>query len=191
MKRISENPPARFPDRPIAAAENPWWIAKIKPRMEKAMAFDLIKRNVEYYLPMYTKVTRRRDNNKPRKSVLPLFPGYLSFCAAPGTQQSIYTTGRVVSVIEVRYQKRFVEELGQIYLGLNCGMPMEPVFTFEPGESVEVFAGPLRGVHGVVTRINNEHRLVLEVEGLGRAAVLVDAGMVKPVAVRGTVAGSQ
>jgi len=44
MKRVSENPPARFPARTIHEAEGVWWIAKVMPRQEKALAFDCIGR---------------------------------------------------------------------------------------------------------------------------------------------------
>jgi transcription antitermination factor NusG len=181
MKRVGENPPSRYPDRPIAEASLPWWIAKIKPRQEKALAADLLRENIEYYLPMYTKVVRRRDNNKPRKSVMPLFPGYISYCAAPEQQAVLYRTGRVVNLIEVRHQKRFVEELTQIYLGLERGVAIEPLFDFVQGDEVQVFTGPLRGLRGVIVRFPNEHKLVLSVEGLGRAAVTVDIASVKPL----------
>jgi transcription antitermination factor NusG len=184
MKRVSENPPPRFPSRRISEAEGPWWIAKVKPRQEKALAFDLIKRDIEYYLPMYTKVVRRRDNNKPRKSVLPLFPGYLSFCAHEGTQRLVYSTGRIVNLVEVRHQRRFVDELEQIYFTLDLGMPLEPfvhVADLSPGMMVEVRSGPLSGIQGTISRIQGTHRLILSVEGLGRAALTVDASVVKPI----------
>jgi transcription antitermination factor NusG len=184
VKRVSENPPARFPQRPIREAENIWWIAKVKPRQEKALAFDLIKENIEYYMPMYTKVTRRRDNNKPRKSVLPLFAGYLSFCPHKNAERAIFATGRVVNLVEVRHQKHFIGELEQIYYTLDLGMTLEPMEVLEglaAGTLVSVQAGPLRGIQGTIVRIQNHHKLILSVEGLGRAALTVDASLVKPV----------
>jgi transcription antitermination factor NusG len=183
MKRVDENPPARFPEgKVISASEAPWWIAKLKPRQEKAMAFDLIKRDIEYYLPMITKVTRRKDNNKPRKSILPLFAGYISFCASPPFQRELFATNRIVNLIEIRYQKRFIEELGQIYRTLEMGIPLEPVdVSYEPGTEVTVLYGPARGIKGVVTKTQNVSKLILSVEGLGHAAMVVDAAAVKPV----------
>jgi transcription antitermination factor NusG len=187
MKRVGENPPQRWPnDAPLEVAGPPWWIAKVKPRQEKALADDFIRREIEYYLPLYTKVVRRKDNNKPRKSVLPLFSGYISFRAAKGGQQSIFSTGRVVSVLEVRHQKRFVEELNQIYGSLSGGFSLEPLETYQPGQLVKVKSGPLRGIIGTVIQIQNQSRLVLEVEGLGRAAMVVDAAMVKVIAEENT-----
>ena len=184
MKRVSDNPPPRHPCRTIHEAEGPWWIAKIKPRQEKALAFDLIRLDIEYYLPMYTKITRRRDNNKPRKSVLTLFPGYISFCAPSGHERRIWTTNRIVNLVEVRNQKHFMEELEQIYYTLDLGVPLEPFEPprdYEKGEFVEVVSGPLRGIRGTVARAVSGHKLVLSVEGLGRAALSVDSRLVKSV----------
>jgi transcription termination/antitermination protein NusG len=182
MKRVGENPPSRFPDRLISAAETPWWVAKIKPRQEKALAFDFIKNNIEYYLPLIVKVTRRKDNNKPRKSVLPLFPGYISFCSKDTPVRSVYRTGRVVSVISIKYQRRFIEELTQIYQAIETGVVLEPLaFSYPPGATVAVISGPLRGLRGVIARVNDSDRLVLSVSGLGQASMVIDAAMVKPV----------
>ncbi|MBD3346269.1 MAG: hypothetical protein GF401_14535 [Chitinivibrionales bacterium] len=181
MKRVGDNPPARYPERPIAGATDPWWIAKLRPRQEKALAVDCIKRDIEYYLPFYTKTVRRKDNNKPRKSVLPLFPGYISYTAPPGFQQDIFKTGRVVKIIEVKHQKRLIKELGQIYRCLEENAPLEPVETFVTGDVVQIKSGPLRGVTGVVAKIQNVHKLVLTVEGLGRAAMVVDAADLRSI----------
>ncbi|MBD3422603.1 MAG: hypothetical protein GF398_21010 [Chitinivibrionales bacterium] len=181
MYRVNDNPPARFPQRPLQEAEGVWWVAKLKPRQEKLMAFDLIENETEFYLPLYTKTIRRRDNNKPRKTVLPLFPGYICFCCRKGLEHSLYGTRRVVNLVPVRHQKRFIEEMGQIYRSLEQGAPLEPLYQFFEGDEVRVVSGPLRGIHGVIIKAQNNHKLVLSVEGLGRAAMYVDAATVKPV----------
>jgi transcription antitermination factor NusG len=181
MKRVDENPPARHPCRPITEAQAPWWVAKIKPRQEKAIAIDFINLAVEYYLPLFTKVTRRKDNNKPRKSILPLFPGYISFSADKDRLRDVLHTGRVVNCIEIRHQKRFIEELCQIYFALEQGVPLEPLVEAYPeGTSVLVVSGPLRGIRGVIAKIHNNNKLILSVEGLGRAVITVNQAQVKP-----------
>lgn len=180
MRHLTDNPPTRFPDRPIDEAEFPWWVAKVKPRQEKAFAEDLLRAEVEYYLPLYTKVTRRRDNNKPRKSIVPLFPGYVSF--AQRTPEHIYTGGRVVNIISIRHQKRFVHELTQIYQALEAGASLEPLMErYDPGAEVRVRSGPMRGVVGIITRVHNQTRLVLSVEPFGTASLSIDSAMVEPV----------
>ena len=181
MKRVDENPPSRHPHRPIGEAQAPWWVAKVKPRQEKALAFDFIRQAIEYYLPLFTKVVRRKDNNKPRKSILPLFPGYISFSAEKPRLRDALRTNRVVNIIEIRHQKRFVDELSQIFLALEHGIAVEPFDEVYPeGTKVLVVSGPLRGIRGVIAKIHNNNKLILSVEGLGRAAVAVDSSQVKP-----------
>jgi transcription antitermination factor NusG len=180
MKRVQDNPPSRFPARPVAEARYPWWVAKVKPRQEKACAFDLLRGQIEYYLPLYTKVVRRRDNNKPRKSVLPLFPGYISF--SQDVPEGIYTGGRIVSIIEVRNQRRFIDEMTQVYLALEAGAKLEPLReSYDPGTRVRVRRGPMRGIEGSIVQVRGEHLLVLSVEQFGRASVTIDSSLVEPM----------
>ena len=182
MRRVNDNPPARSPDRPIDAAPLPWFVAHVKPRQEKALADDCLRLGIEYYLPLAVKVTRRKDNNKPRKSVLPLFAGYVSFTGTHETHARLYATGHVAGIIEVRHQKKFIAELGQVYSLLEKGVPLEPcTASFAEGDEVRIEAGPLRGVRGVITTVRDRELLVLTVECLGRAMTTINAAMVKPV----------
>ncbi len=179
---MSDNPPARFPARPIGETADPWFIAHVKPRQEKAVADDCLRREIEYYLPMVVHVTRRKDNNKPRKSILPLFPGYISCAGSKETFSTLYATGRIAHIIPVKNQKKFIGELNQIYSLLEQGVLLETCLTaFAEGAEVCIQAGPLKGIRGVVANAKNQNRLILSVEGLGRAMLTVDAAMVKPV----------
>lgn len=182
MRRMSDNPPSRFPERPIAEAEHPWFVVHVKPRTEKAVADDCVRKAIEYYLPMVTKVTRRKDNNKPRKSVLPLFPGYICISGNKDLYHALYATGRIATIIEIKHQKKFIAELGQIYSVLEKGVVLEPCTElFAAGTEVCIMAGPMKGIRGIVTTIKNPNKILLSVEGLGQAVMSVDAGMVKPV----------
>jgi transcription antitermination factor NusG len=180
LKRIGENPPERYPERSIELAELPWWVAKVKPRQEKALAFDFIKKNIEYYLPMVTKITKRKDNNKSRKSVITIFPGYISFCSDKSNLSAVFSTGRIVNIIEIKYQKRFISELSQIYGLTENNMDLFPCSeTSIVGDEVEIHTGPLKGIKGTIAKIQNRNMLILNVDGLGRAMVSVDANQVK------------
>lgn len=180
MSESEKTPPSRFPERPISAATERWWVAKVKPRMEKQLAFDFIKFGVEYYLPLFKKVTFRPGTNKKRIFIVPLFPGYI--CFAQDTPKDIFRTGRVVNIIEIRYQQRFIKELEQVRFALEGGFQVEPIDeTFEIETTVEVISGTLRGVRGVIASIKNNRKLVISVEGLGQAAVQVDMNQVRPV----------
>jgi transcription antitermination factor NusG len=181
MIPLSKNPPARFPQKPIIESAHPWWIAKVKPRQEKALAFDLMQWEIDYYMPLYTKQTRRQDNNKIRKSIICLFPGYLPFSAQSGFERQIYATDRIVNIVTVLHQKRFIREIEQIYRTLDLGLPVEPlesIAQFVAGKPVQIQHGPMKGICGTVIKIKGGSRLLLSVEGLGQAVVTVPAEFV-------------
>jgi transcription antitermination factor NusG len=114
--------------------------------------------------------------------VLPLFAGYLSFAGTRETHTRLYATGRVARILEIRNQKKFIAELGQVYSLLEKGVPLEPcTLSFAEGDEVYIEAGPLRGIRGVITTVRDQDRLILTVECLGRAMTTIDAAMVKPV----------
>lgn len=184
MIRLSENPPTRHPARPIHDAAFPWWVAKVKPRQEKALAFDLMEREIEYYLPLVTRVTRRKDNNKPRKSIVCLFPGYISVALPKEDIRFLYTSNRIVNVVEIRNQKRFINQLDQVYHAMDLGLALEPISDLEQfteGQQVEVEVGPMKGTIGTIAKVRKGNCLILSVEGLGKAAVAIDASQVKTV----------
>jgi transcription antitermination factor NusG len=170
---VEKIPPSRYPERSIDLADSRWWIAKVKPRQEKQLAFDFINNGVEYYLPIYKKVTFRPGTNKKRVFDVPLFPGYI--CFAQDIPQKIFVTGRVVNLIEVKNQKKFMSELGAIYFALEHGVCVEPLEdTFTVESKVEVVSGPLKGLCGIVASIRNSKQLVVEVDNLGSAVVQID-----------------
>lgn len=183
MIPISKNPPSRFPEGPPAKGDKPWWVAKVKSRQEKAFAFDLMKRNIEYYLPLITNITRRKDNNKPRKSIIPLFSGYVSFSAEQFEANNLYSTNRVSSIIEVRNQSEFLKQLNKIYHTIDLKIPIQPVVIekLELGLEVEVDTGPMRGTCGKVVKNLGGNKIAIFVEGLGVAAITVDASQVSEI----------
>lgn len=178
---MDQIPPSRFPEKPIDQAKERWWVAKVKPRQEKQLAFDFIQYGVEYYLPLYEKLTIRPGTNKKRYFSVPLFPGYISF--AQNVPQDIFRTGRVVNLIEIKNQSRFIKELTTVYMAFEHGLTVEPVT--EPvimHSQVEVISGIFKGIQGIVSSIKDQLSLILEVNGLGSAAVHIDISQVKVIA---------
>ncbi len=171
-------PPSRFPNEPIEQAKERWWIAKVKPRQEKQLAFDFLENGVEYYLPLYPKLAIRPGTNKKRYFSVPLFPGYISF--AQNVPEDIFRTGRVVNLIEIKNQIRFIKEISAVYMAFECGLTVEPVTQpVEVQSKVEVVSGVLKGIQGVVSSIKSQVSLILEVDGLGSAAVHVNATQIR------------
>jgi hypothetical protein len=180
---LSKNPPSRFPEGPINQGDNPWWVAKLKSRQEKAFAFDLLNREIEYYLPMYTNITKRKDNGKNRKSILPLFSGYLSFCTDEITAQSLFSTNRMASLIKIKAQKGFVKQLNQIYHTIDLKLPIAPLTlsNLSLGQEIVIDAGPMRGTKGHVVKNLTNNMVAISIEGLGMAAITIDSTLVNAI----------
>jgi len=157
-----------------------WWVAHTKSRNEKALAQDLIRKKISYFLPMTKKVNRRKG--RTIRSLLPLFSGYLFFCGEEEQRISLLRTNRVANLIEVKDQETLLNELSQIEQALRAGAPLTPYKYIKAGQRCRVTAGPLADLYGVVVRTRNAARLVLQIDMLGQAAsVDIDIDMIEVI----------
>jgi len=181
LLKVSENPPIIWPEaESISDFEGEWWVAHTKSRNEKALAHDLIRKNMCYFLPMSWKV--RRKSRRTIKSLLPLFSGYLFFCGNEEERSELWRTDRVANLIEVKDQQKLLKELLQIEQALRAGAPLIPHKYIKAGQKCRVMAGPLLGLQGVVIKTRGATRLVLQVDMLGQAAsVEIDVDMIEAV----------
>lgn len=181
MLKIEENPPLVWPQaESIRLFQGRWWVAHTKSRNEKALAHDLMARNVSYFLPMTWKV--RRQSHRTIKSLLPLFTGYLFFCGDENGRIELLKTNRVASLIEVKDQASLVDELVGFERALRAGAPLIPHKYIAKGQWCRVIAGPLLGLEGIVVQTKSDTRLVLQIDLLGQAAsVEIDMDMIEPV----------
>jgi len=178
--KIEENPPLVWPQaESIRLFQGRWWVAHTKSRNEKALAHDLMARNVSYFLPMTWKV--RRQSHRTIKSLLPLFTGYLFFCGDENGRIELLKTNRVASLIEVKDQASLVDELVGFERALRAGAPLIPHKYIAKGQWCRVIAGPLLGLEGIVVQTKSDTRLVLQIDLLGQAAsVEIDMDMIEP-----------
>lgn len=181
MLKIHENPPLIWPQvESIRQIEGQWWVAHTKSRNEKALAHDLMAKNVSYFLPMTWKV--RKQSHRTIKSLLPLFTGYLFFCGDDNGRVELLKTNRVANLIEVPDQDGLVGELTRFEQALRVGAPLIPHKYIAKGQWCRVIAGPLMGLEGIVVQTKGDTRLVLQINMLGQAAsVEIDMDMIEPV----------
>ena len=179
MLKVSENPPIIWPQvESICDFSGQWWVVHTRSRNEKALAHDLISKNISYFLPMSWKVRRR--SRRTIRSFLPLFSGYLFFCGQEEQRIELLRTNRVANLIEVNNQQKFLDELVQIDQALRAGAPLMPHKYIKVGQQCRVIAGPLIGLEGVVVKTRGAIRLVLQIDILGQAAsVEIDIDMIE------------
>ena len=181
MLKESENPPIIWPEeQSICDFAGIWWVAHTKSRNEKALANDLVRKKINYFLPMSWK-TRHQRGRKIR-SLLPLFSGYLFFCGNENQRLELLRTNRVANVIVVKNQQKLLSELVQIEQALKAGASLAPHKYVRKGQLCRVTSGPLVDLQGVVVTTKNAARLVLQIDMLGQAAsVEVDTDMIEVV----------
>ena len=182
MLKESENPPLVWPqEKSIIDFHGTWWVAHTRSRNEKIVAWSMAGKEIQYFLPMSWKVSRKK--NRTLRSLLPVFSSYVFFCGQEKDRLEVLKTNRVANIISVYDQSRLVQELLPIEKALRAGKTLLPHEYIQLGQKCRVIAGPLMGTEGVVVRHGEKKlRLVLAVEMLGQAtSVEIDTEMLEPL----------
>ena len=176
------SPPSKSFEETILEKPGVWWIAKVKPRQEKAFALDLLEQSVDYYIPCYEKHTRKNDG-RIRTSELLLFPSYVPFLANETCPAFSYR--RISAIYCVRAQNRFRAQLHAIYRAKECDMRLCGTHGPEDrvGERIQVLSGPLNGLEGNRVCSGDAGEVLFTVDGLGN--VVAALGDVKVVSLGG------
>jgi len=164
MLKIADNPIARYPEfRSLEDDLGRWSVAHVKSRQDKSFAHDLAQAQIPYYLPLAEKRTRRRDNGKIRKSLMPLFPGYVAVALPWEEWDRAYETRRVANLIPVEDQEQFVQEIKRIERTLTSDVPVTLAPTYALGQPVRVKDGPMMGLEGEVVQHKGETMFIIRV----------------------------
>jgi len=149
----------------------------VKPQHEKTAASALKNRGFEAYLPLHS--VRRTWCDRIKTLDVPLFEGYV-FCR--------FLLGERVAVLRAPGVRRIVgfhdgpvaidaQQIATIRSLVSSGLPLTPWPFIEAGRRVMVKRGPLQGLEGVVLRIRDSCRVVVNANILHRAvAVEIDPG---------------
>lgn len=165
---------------PLRAATKPWMVLHTKSRQEKAVARYLTAAGAVFYLPLITRVTLVR--NRKLRSRVPLLSGYVFLSGDPEDGYAAVTTRRVCQIIRVTDQDRLIDELEQIRDALDRGAELYRCPFAVVGTRCRVTKGPFEGIEGEISRKLGSNRLALQIQTLGRGAVLeIDADLLEPV----------
>jgi transcription termination/antitermination protein NusG len=161
-----------------------WYALYTRSRFEKKMLRELTDRSVEVFLPMREVISRWKDRKK--RIWIPLFPGYIfvnhidtpenrfRILNIPGAVRFIGREGRAEPIPEeqIQYVRRFLES----------SIAIDPYPYMQVGTRVEVIAGPLKGIHGILVEKRGRFRFVLQVDLIRQAvSVEIDASDVRPI----------
>ncbi len=162
--------------------EGRWWVAHTKSRNEKALARDLQRLSINYYLPLRRKVTRSSRTGRRTVSTVPVFTGYLFFTATEQQRYQTLATNRVAKTLFVPDQRQLLTQLRHIHQVLESRMDFEHLFGVRVGRWVRVVGGALAGVEGRVVKKLGRTRLAVSVDFLGQSVLVeVDADLLEPI----------
>jgi len=149
-----------------------WYVVRTRSRHEKTVRDQLVRRDVETFLPIAERWRRWKDRRK--KVAFPLFPGYcfarfslvdrLRILNVVGVADLVGTSGRPEPVPDA--------EIEAIQRLASTTLQYDPHPFLAEGMDVEVVRGPLTGVRGKLLRKDRVTRLVLSVTLIRQAAIV-------------------
>ena len=162
---------------------NEKWIAVYtKPRHEKTVENELLKKGFEVYLPILKE--RRKWSDRKKWVEFPLFRSYIFVRTEIKNSLFVLQTMGVVKVIKFGGEVAVIQNdsIRAIKLMIEGGYMPEAIDYFVKGETVEVKSGPLKGLIGEVIRVDNSDRLLVRVDAIQHSiSVQIDRGFLKSV----------
>lgn len=161
-----------------------WYVIHTKARQERVASEHLGRQDYEVHMPLIRLPKRRRG--RWREVVEPLFPGYLfvHLDLKRRNTSSIRSTRGVIGLVRFGNEPQpvpslLVERLMAAQTDREGAISQEHLF--EPGDRVEIVAGPLAGLQAVFLASSGEERAHLLLELLGRSnRVLVSRHQLVP-----------
>jgi transcription antitermination factor NusG len=156
-----------------------WYAIRVKSNRERVTADALRGKDLEVLLPTH----RDSCTGKPQLEI-PLFPGYL-FCRFDvHNRLPVLTVPGVVHIVGLGNVPLPIDsiEIAGVRALIQSPFRVTP-FPYPPiGRRVEIQAGPLRGVEGVILAHKGEDKMVISVTLLQRSiAVALERDWVRPM----------
>ena len=163
--------------------QNKKWIAVYtKPRHEKTVEKELLKKEFEVYLPLLKQ--RRKWSDRKKWVEFPLFRSYIFVKTEIKNALFVLQTLGVVKVVKFGGEVAVIQNdsIQAIKLMIEGGYSPEAMDYFVKGDPVEVKDGPLKGLVGEVIRVDNHDRLLVRVDAIQHSvSVQINRAFLKSV----------
>ena len=152
--------------------EEVWKVVYIASRQEKKVAVRLAQEGIEYFLPLYQKLSQWSDRKKWVE--LPLFNGYLFVKPTTLQRDKVLSLQGVVAFVRYNKEDAIVKqtEIEIIKQVLESGYALESYTKpedFTVGDEVLITEGALIGHKGEILRHNNKEYFLVSFETLGQS----------------------
>ncbi len=162
--------------------ERCWLAAYTRSRHESHVADQLSVKGVESLLPTYERFSRWSD--RVRRSMAPLFPGYVFVHVSTEERIPVLQTVGVVNIVSVAGKPVPLgeEEIERMRTCAAHASMVEPHPFLRIGHRVRVKHGPFAGWEGILVEKQNGARLVITVEQIMKSvAINIHRADVEPV----------
>lgn len=142
-----------------------WYAVHTRPRHEKVVAEQLVRRDIECFLPLREVLSRWKDRRK--RVQFPLFPGYLFVHAEiRKSRLDILKVDSVVRILGFNGKAEPVptDQIEAVKKLVYSTLPYDPFPHLAVGDRVRIVKGPLRGLVGVLVEKKNRYRFVLNID---------------------------
>jgi transcription antitermination factor NusG len=161
-----------------------WYALYTRSRFEKRMLSELTDRNIEVFLPMREVLSRWKDRKK--RIWIPLFPGYIfvNHVDTPENRYKILNVPGAVRFVSIQGHAEPIpeEQIQSVRRFLESNIAIDPYPYMKVGSRVEIVAGPLKGIQGILVKKRGRFRFVLQVDLIRQAvSVEIDASDVRPI----------
>jgi transcription antitermination factor NusG len=169
-----------FQSKPASVPNRCWWVAYTMARQEKALARQLLRWEIPFFLPMVAK------NNCVRGrricSYVPLFSGYVFLFARQDERAQALSTSRISSLLEVLDQEQLYRDLQQVHHLTESKVPITIEPRLLPGSRVRVKEGAMMGLEGTVVSQHGRCRVLIAVNFLQQgASVAIEDHLLEPL----------
>ena len=159
------------------------WIAVYtKARHEKVVHEQLDKKNIEVFLPLIR--SKRRWSDRIKWVNIPLFSSYVFARIELKNHLYVLQTTGVHHIIRFKDEIAVIpnDQIQAIKLMLEGGYTPESTDYFVVGDEAEIIVGPMKGIKGIISRIDGDDKFVLKIDAIKHAIIVhIDRGYLKTV----------
>lgn len=159
-----------------------WFAVYVRSRHEKRVYEVLIQKGVESFLPLVKTIRQWSDRRK--KISLPLFRGYVFVRIELRELLDVLEVDGVVRLVSFSREPSPIpdDQIIVIKRILTGNYDTETIPYMKEGQYVEVVAGPLRNMRGILLRKNDKRYFVVSIDIIGQSiSVRMDPHLLRPV----------
>lgn len=148
-----------------------WYALYVKSRHEYIAQAELIRKNINNFLPSVNRMQLWKDRKK--MVTFPLFPGYLFVFVRPHAEEylRVLKTRGAVNILSLEPGRPTPvpeDEINSLRIMVESGQELDIFPSLKEGTRVRVRKGPLTGAVGTLKARDSQQIFIVNIDILGR-----------------------